>query len=208
MARRSCVEADRSLDHRISIPLTPASDPKGRFQEWQQWQRWEASYSKSPAGHGRQTYSPGPKLLDDLSVNPAGYENDVTKSEVTPPSLGLIYETIMAQHKQTQGDSKKARVATKQLQVAASKIAKSCSEIGERIATIEARADVLETDLGAVVQQAAMHDNQLSDIQWKIEDFEICQHRNNLHILGIQERQDARAYIIRLLKAAFPEQSG
>ncbi|KAJ1088112.1 hypothetical protein NDU88_001271 [Pleurodeles waltl] len=109
------------------------------------------------------------------------------------------------------GDSKKARVATKQLQVAVSKIAKSCSETGERIATTEARADVLETDLGAVAQQAAMHDTQLSDNQWKIDDFENRQRRNNLLILGIQEGtegQDARAYIIRLLKAAFPEQYG
>ncbi|KAJ1216105.1 hypothetical protein NDU88_003711 [Pleurodeles waltl] len=137
-----------------------------------------------------------PHRLDDLLVNPAGYENDATKLKVTPPSLGLIYETIMAQHKQMQGDSKKARLATKQLQVAVSKIAKSCLEIGERIATIEARANVPETDLGAVAQQAAMHDTQLSDIQWKIEDFENRQRRNNLLILGIQEGiegQDARS---------------
>ncbi|KAJ1115403.1 hypothetical protein NDU88_003627 [Pleurodeles waltl] len=121
-----------------------------------------------------------PHRLDDLLVNPAGLEIDATKSEATLPSLGLIYQTIMAQHKQMQGDSKKARVATKQLHVAVSKIAKTCSEIGERIATTEARADVLETDLGAVAQQAAIHDTQLSDIQWKIEDFENRQRRNNL----------------------------
>ncbi|KAJ1082343.1 hypothetical protein NDU88_002511 [Pleurodeles waltl] len=128
-----------------------------------------------------------PHSLDDLSVEPAGFEIDATKAETSPPSLGLIYQTIMAQHKQTQGDSKKARVAPKQLQVAVSKIAKTCSEIGERIATIESRADVLETDLGAVVQQTVMRDTQLSDIQWKIEDFENRQPRNNLRILGIQE---------------------
>ncbi|KAJ1082525.1 hypothetical protein NDU88_002690 [Pleurodeles waltl] len=125
--------------------------------------------------------------LDDLLVNPAGLEIDATKSEATPPSLGLIYQTIMAPHKQTQGDSKKARVATKQLQVAASRIAKTCSEIGERIATIEARADVLETDMGAVAQQATIHDTQLSDIQGKTEDFENRQRPNNLRILRIQE---------------------
>ncbi|KAJ1170023.1 hypothetical protein NDU88_001904 [Pleurodeles waltl] len=121
--------------------------------------------------------------LDDLSVEQAGFEIDA----IRPPSLGLIYQTIMAQHKQTQGDSKKARVATKQLQVAVSKIAKTCSEIWEQITAIESRGDVLETDLGAVVQETAMHDTQLSDIQWKIEDFENQQRRNNLRILGIQE---------------------
>ncbi|KAJ1195496.1 hypothetical protein NDU88_004776 [Pleurodeles waltl] len=56
-----------------------------------------------------------------------------------------------------------------------------------------------------------MHDTQLIDIQWKIEDFENRQRRNNLRILGVQEGiegQDARVYIIRLFKAAFPEQAG
>ncbi|KAJ1215185.1 hypothetical protein NDU88_002794 [Pleurodeles waltl] len=128
-----------------------------------------------------------PHSLDDLLVAPAGLEIDATKSETPPPSLGLIYQTIMAQHKQTQGVSKTARVATKQLQVAVSKIAKTCSEIGERIATIESWADVLETDLGAVVQQTAIHDTQLYDIQWKIEDFENRQCHNNLRVVGAPE---------------------
>ncbi|KAJ1202411.1 hypothetical protein NDU88_006211 [Pleurodeles waltl] len=149
-----------------------------------------------------------PHSLDDLSLNLVGSDIDAARSETPPPSLGLIYQTIMAQHKQSQGDSKKARVVTKQLQVAVSKIAKTCSEIGEWIATIESRADVLETDLRAVVQQTAIHDTQLSDIQWKIEDFENRKRRNNLRLLGIQEGvegQDPRAFIIRLFRAAFLE---
>ncbi|KAJ1205279.1 hypothetical protein NDU88_000714 [Pleurodeles waltl] len=124
--------------------------------------------------------------LDDLSVAPAHSETDALNAETVSPSPSL-HQTIMAQHKQTQRDSKKARVATKQLQVAVSKIAKTCSEIGERIAAIECRADVLESDLGAVTKQAAMHETQLSDIQWKVEDFENRQRRNNLRLIGIQE---------------------
>ncbi|KAJ1190965.1 hypothetical protein NDU88_000282 [Pleurodeles waltl] len=91
--------------------------------------------------------------MDDLSVAPARSETNGLNAETVFPSpfLHLIYQTIMAQHKQTQRDSKKARVATKQLQVAVSKVAKTCSEIGERIAAIECRADVLESDLGEVV---------------------------------------------------------
>ncbi|KAJ1116732.1 hypothetical protein NDU88_004938 [Pleurodeles waltl] len=56
-----------------------------------------------------------------------------------------------------------------------------------------------------------MHESQLSDIQWKVEDFENRQRRNNLRLMGIQEGvegQDSRAFIIRLLKAALPEQTG
>ncbi|KAJ1186298.1 hypothetical protein NDU88_003081 [Pleurodeles waltl] len=107
--------------------------------------------------------------IGDLSVAPAQTEVNVLNAETAPPSpsLHLIYQTITSQHKQTQRDSKKARVATKQLQVAISKVAKTCSEIGERIAAVECRADVLESDLGAVTKQAAMHETQLSDIQWK-----------------------------------------
>ncbi|KAJ1178143.1 hypothetical protein NDU88_003390 [Pleurodeles waltl] len=70
--------------------------------------------------------------------------------EGAPSSLHLIYQTMMAQNKQTQGDNKKACVATKQLQVAVSKIAKTCSEIGESIAIIETQACVLEAELGTV----------------------------------------------------------
>ncbi|KAJ1188354.1 hypothetical protein NDU88_005115 [Pleurodeles waltl] len=151
--------------------------------------------------------------MGDLSVAPAQTEVNVLNAETAPPSpsLHLIYQTIMSQHKLTQRDSKKAREATKQLQVAISKVAKTCSEIGERIAAIECRADVLESDLGAVTKQAAMHETQLSDIQWKVEDFENRQRRNNLRLIGIQEGvegQDSRAFIIRLLKAALPEQTG
>ncbi|KAJ1131583.1 hypothetical protein NDU88_009918 [Pleurodeles waltl] len=118
-----------------------------------------------------------------------------------PPSLHLIYQTMMVQHKQTQGDNKKARVATKQLQVAVSKIAKSCSEIRERIAMIETRASVLEAELGTVTQQSAMHVTQFTDIQWKIEDFE-----NRLQ--EGTEGEDPRAFIVRIFKTAFLDLAG
>ncbi|KAJ1098981.1 hypothetical protein NDU88_004086 [Pleurodeles waltl] len=86
--------------------------------------------------------------LDDISVSPVGSGIDVASAWAPLPSLHLISQTIMAQHKQTQGDNKKARIATKQLQVAVSKIAKTCLEIGEQIAMIESQANVLETELG------------------------------------------------------------
>ncbi|KAJ1090180.1 hypothetical protein NDU88_003315 [Pleurodeles waltl] len=86
--------------------------------------------------------------LDDVSVGPVCSGTDAVSEGAPPPSLHLIYQTIMAQHKQIQGDSKKARVTMKQLQVAISKIAMTYSEIGEWTATIESRANVLETELG------------------------------------------------------------
>ncbi|KAJ1109437.1 hypothetical protein NDU88_006798 [Pleurodeles waltl] len=139
-----------------------------------------------------------------------GPRDPVTDSvgDCAPPSLYLIYQTMMVQHKQIQGDNKKARLASKQLQVAVSKIAKTCSEVGERIATIETCTSVLEAELGTVAQQSTKHESQLIDIQWKLEDFENRQRRNNLSILGIQEGaegQDTRAFIFKVFKTAFPE---
>ncbi|KAJ1138712.1 hypothetical protein NDU88_005093 [Pleurodeles waltl] len=150
--------------------------------------------------------------MGDLSVAPAQTEVNVLNIETAPPSpsLHLIYQTITSQHKQTQRDSKKARVATKQLQVAISMVAKTCSEIGERIVAIECRADALESDLGAVTKQAAMHESQLSDIQWKVEDFENRQRRNNLRLIGIQEVScESRQSFERARKASkSPERGG
>ncbi|KAJ1113766.1 hypothetical protein NDU88_002008 [Pleurodeles waltl] len=97
-----------------------------------------------------------------------------------PLSLHLIYQTMMAQHKQTQGDNKKARVASKQLQVAVSKIAKPCSEIGDRIATIESHTSVLETELGRWhSSQLCMNRNsRIFSGKWRIlkigDDATIC----------------------------------
>ncbi|KAJ1159679.1 hypothetical protein NDU88_000184 [Pleurodeles waltl] len=190
-----------------TAPLTPMSVLRGTIVK-RQAKQTEVS-SRDKAGESSQKrgkkkkkvsrsramswdYTETQQLLHsmgDLSVAPAQTEVNALNVETVPPSpsLHLIYQTITSQHKQTQRDSKKARVATKQLQVEVSKVAKTCSEIGERIAAIECRADALESDLGAVTKQAAMHESQLSDIQWKVEDFENRQRRNNLRLMGIQE---------------------
>ncbi|KAJ1124243.1 hypothetical protein NDU88_002704 [Pleurodeles waltl] len=84
----------------------------------------------------------------------------------------------------------------------------STKQIVEHIATIETRNSVLEAELGTVAQQSTRHESQLTDMQWKMEDFENQQLRNNLHILGIQEGaecQYARTFIIKVFKTAFPE---
>ncbi|KAJ1155631.1 hypothetical protein NDU88_008360 [Pleurodeles waltl] len=123
-----------------------------------------------------------------------GPTDPVTDSlgDCAPPSLHLINQTLMVQHKQIQGDNKKARVASKQLQLAVSKMAKTFSEIVECIATTETHTSVLEAELGTVVQQSTMHESQLTDIQWKLEDFENWQRHNNLYILGFKKERKAK----------------
>ncbi|KAJ1106319.1 hypothetical protein NDU88_003720 [Pleurodeles waltl] len=108
---------------------------------------------------------------DDPLKGPMDFVPGLAES-LDPPSLNLIYRTMMSQHKQTKSDSRKARVASKQLQVSGRRIAKTCLEIGECIAVLETRTSVLETDMGAVVQQSAIHESQIMDILWKMEDFE------------------------------------
>ncbi|KAJ1205925.1 hypothetical protein NDU88_001345 [Pleurodeles waltl] len=210
-----------------TAPLTPISVLRGTAIKCQPKQSEVSRLDKAGESSGKSKkkkasrtramswdYTETQQLLHsmgDLSVAPARAEVNVLNAETVPPSpsLHLIYQTITAQHNQTQRDSKKARVATKQLQVAVSKVAKTCSEIGERIAAIECRADVLESDLGAVTKQAAMHETQLSDIQWKVEDFENRQRRNNLRLIGIQEDQDIiKAQIRRQECYEFSERVG
>ncbi|KAJ1202677.1 hypothetical protein NDU88_006474 [Pleurodeles waltl] len=203
----TCPSIDSETGDSSTAPLTPTSALRGNIVKRQAKQtevlrRDKAGESsqkrekkKKKVSRSRAMswdYTETQQLLrsmGDLSVAPAQTEVNVLNVETVPPSpsLHLIYQTITSQHKQTQRDSKKARVATKQLQVAVSKVAKTCSEIGERIAAIECRADALESDLGVVTKQAAMHESQLSDIQWKVEDFENRQRRNNLRLIGIQE---------------------
>ncbi|KAJ1217470.1 hypothetical protein NDU88_005064 [Pleurodeles waltl] len=58
-------------------------------------------------------------------------------------------------------------------------------DIGVRIATMETRTEELETEVRAATAQTTTQGQQISDIQWKLEDAENRQWRNNLRILGI-----------------------
>ncbi|KAJ1138673.1 hypothetical protein NDU88_005054 [Pleurodeles waltl] len=73
---------------------------------------------------------------------------------------------------------------------------------------METRTEALETEVKATVAQTAMQGQQIFDMQWKLEDAENRQRRNNYRILGIGEGlegQDTRAYIVSLFKKAFPD---
>ncbi|KAJ1191125.1 hypothetical protein NDU88_000441 [Pleurodeles waltl] len=76
---------------------------------------------------------------------------------------------------------------------------------------METRTEELEIEVKAATAQTTTQGQQISDIQWKLEDAENRQRRNNLRILGIAEdleRQDTRAYIASLFKQAFPDLNG
>ncbi|KAJ1082522.1 hypothetical protein NDU88_002687 [Pleurodeles waltl] len=76
---------------------------------------------------------------------------------------------------------------------------------------METRTEELEIEVKAATAQTMTQGQQISDIQWKLEDAENRQRRNNLRILGIAEDlegQDTRAYIVSLFKQAFPDLNG
>ncbi|KAJ1098003.1 hypothetical protein NDU88_003119 [Pleurodeles waltl] len=90
-------------------------------------------------------------------------------------------------HEQAQRESRKMKAANRQLQLSIKKVVKSCQDIGVRTATMETRTEELETEVRAVTAQMTTQGQQISDIQWKLEDAENRQQRNNLRILGISE---------------------
>ncbi|KAJ1181010.1 hypothetical protein NDU88_006221 [Pleurodeles waltl] len=134
-----------------------------------------------------------------------------TGGPAEPPSLDLIYRTMVQNHEQAQRESRKMKAANRQLQLSIKKVVKSCQDIGVRIATMETRTEELEIEVKAATAQTTTQGQQILDIQWKLEDAENRQRQNNLRILGIaedHEGQDTRAYRTSLFKKAFPDLIG
>ncbi|KAJ1190411.1 hypothetical protein NDU88_007149 [Pleurodeles waltl] len=125
-----------------------------------------------------------------------------------PGMLQSIYNSIKELQTETRIENRRARVATKRLQGTVRKAAKSCTEIEAKLCSMDERVAAVEEDVNALKQQCVMQDGQLTDIMWKLEDYENRQRRNNLRFMGIDEGlegSDIRAYMIKLLRGAFPE---
>ncbi|KAJ1083159.1 hypothetical protein NDU88_003319 [Pleurodeles waltl] len=122
--------------------------------------------------------------------------------------LQLIYNSIKELQTETRMEIHRASVATKRLQGTVRKVAKSCTEIDAKLGSMDERIAAVEDDVDALKQQCVTQDGQLTDIMWKLEDYENRQRRNNLRFLGIDEGlegSDIQAYMIKLLWGAFPE---
>ncbi|KAJ1123952.1 hypothetical protein NDU88_002419 [Pleurodeles waltl] len=73
---------------------------------------------------------------------------------------------------------------------------------------MENRTSIVEAEVEVLKDQVETHGIQLTDIMWKLEDYENRQRRNHLLFLGIEEGEegnDIRTYMIKLLQNAFPE---
>ncbi|KAJ1202652.1 hypothetical protein NDU88_006449 [Pleurodeles waltl] len=135
----------------------------------------------------------------DLSIGTISTDSEMLQS---------IHDSIKELQTETRVESHRARIGLKRLQGTARKMVKSCIEIKEKLSTMEARTMAVEADVEALREQSVAHDGQLTDIMWKLEDEENRQRRNNLQFLGIGEGvegNDIRAYMMKMLRDAFPE---
>ncbi|KAJ1168188.1 hypothetical protein NDU88_000137 [Pleurodeles waltl] len=116
----------------------------------------------------------------------------------------IRYDTIRELQTETRAESRRARIGTKQLQGTVRKVARSCIEIEEKLNAMENRTAAVEAEVDALKEQTVANGGQLTDIMWKLEDYENQQRRNNLRFLGIEEGvegNDIREYMMKLLLA-------
>ncbi|KAJ1215747.1 hypothetical protein NDU88_003355 [Pleurodeles waltl] len=127
----------------------------------------------------------GQQLVNnDMEENNGGTKSDTCAASTDSGMLQSIFNSIKEFQTETRIESRRARVATKRLQGTVCKVAKSCTEIEAKLGTLDERIVAVEDDVDTLKQQNAMQEGQLTDIMWKLEDFENRQRRNNLRFFG------------------------
>ncbi|KAJ1204868.1 hypothetical protein NDU88_000306 [Pleurodeles waltl] len=123
----------------------------------------------------------GQQLVDnDMEGNNEGMKSDSCAASTDSGMLQSIFNSIKEFQTETRIESRRARVATKRLQGAVHKVVKSCTEIKAKLGTMDEKIVAVEEDVDMLKQQNATQEGQLTDIMWKLEDFENRQRRNNL----------------------------
>ncbi|KAJ1174801.1 hypothetical protein NDU88_000092 [Pleurodeles waltl] len=141
----------------------------------------------------------------------AGDIGNLANTHVNGAEAGIlqsIYNSIKELQTETRIESRRARIATKKLQGSVRKVAKSCMEIEAKLCSMEDRIVAVEEDMDTLKEQSAAREGQMTDVMWKMEDLENRQRRNNLRFLSIPEGLEGnniQAYMVNLLRGAFPE---
>ncbi|KAJ1177249.1 hypothetical protein NDU88_002510 [Pleurodeles waltl] len=167
--------------------------------------KWDYSgigLTDTPALSGQQLVN------NNMEGSTGGPTSSVCSAGTDSGMLQSIYNSIKELQTETRIGNRRAKVATKCMQGTVRKVAKSCIEIEAKLCSMDERIAAVEEDVDALKQQSASRDGQLTDVMWKLEDFENRQRRNNLRFLGIAEGlegSDIQAYMIKLLLGAFPE---
>ncbi|KAJ1148176.1 hypothetical protein NDU88_001014 [Pleurodeles waltl] len=176
----------QSRRHRKSVKTRPCSQgsPENLTSTGGRTLKWDYS---------------GIGLADSSSITNQGSANGNKEPDTGFPPYNLstmgaeagmlqsIYSSVKELQTETRIESRRARIATKRLQGTVSKVAKSCTEIETKLSSMEERIVAVEEDVVNLKEQSTMRDEQLTDVVWKLEDFENRQRRNNLRFLGIPE---------------------
>ncbi|KAJ1089033.1 hypothetical protein NDU88_002186 [Pleurodeles waltl] len=146
----------------------------------------------------------GQQLVNkDRGENNGGTKSDICAASTDSGMLQSIFNSIKEFQTETRIESRRARVAVKRLQGTVRKVTKSCIEMEAKLCTMDESIVVAEEDVDTLKQQNATQESQMTDIMWKLEDFENQQRRNNLRFLGIEEGLEGnniRSYMIKLLQ--------
>lgn len=99
---------------------------------------------------------------------------------LVPPTLESILQCVVAHREEARMDSKRAQNVARKMQGAVRKIGRTCSNICDWMSEVETRTATLEEDIAGSKGVVEAHEAQLVDIQWKLEESENRQRRNNL----------------------------
>ncbi|KAJ1152941.1 hypothetical protein NDU88_005714 [Pleurodeles waltl] len=94
--------------------------------------------------------------------------------------LQSIYSSVKELQTETRIENRRVRIATKRLQGSVRKVVKSCTEIEAKLGSMEERIVAVEEEVDTLKEQSAIRNEQLTDVMWKMENFENRQRRNNL----------------------------
>ncbi|KAJ1170610.1 hypothetical protein NDU88_002483 [Pleurodeles waltl] len=168
---------------KIQTGLTGGEEPAGQSTKVLKWDYLGIRLT----GSENAPASDSPPNVDG---NVDGQIPNTSTTSTDTRLLQIIYDMIKEVQTETRAESRWARIATKNLQGAVQTITKSCTEIEEKLSTMEDRTTAVEADVEALKEQSEIHGSQLTDIMWKLVDYENRQRRNNLRFLGIEEGLD------------------
>ncbi|KAJ1138130.1 hypothetical protein NDU88_004521 [Pleurodeles waltl] len=115
----------------------------------------------------------GQQLVNnDMGENNGGTKSDTCAASTDSGMLQSIFNSIKEFQTETRIESHRGRVATKRVQGTVRKVAKSCTKIEAKLGTMDERIVAVEDDVDTLKQQNAIQEGQLTDIMWKLEDFE------------------------------------
>ncbi|KAJ1118856.1 hypothetical protein NDU88_007043 [Pleurodeles waltl] len=123
-------------------------------------------------------------------------------------SLSLILQSKKQLEENVHIENRSTFLDSRKLKAAVKKVNKTCSDICEWIVAVEECSGLLKSEVVAIKAQQGSQESWITDVMWKLEEFENRQLRNNPCLLRIAEgaeSTDIHSFMLTLLKGVFPE---